>query len=58
VERKLKGYVDLNLGAEYRYNKRLGMFLDINNIAATRYFRYVNYPVYRLNVLAGVSYSF
>lgn len=57
-EQKLKGYLDLNLGAEYRYSKRLGMFLNINNIAGVRYFRYVNYPVYRLNLLAGISYSF
>lgn len=58
AEQKLKGYADLNLGVEYRYTKRLGMFLNLNNIAGARYFRYVNYPVYRLNFLAGISYSF
>ncbi len=56
--RKINGLADVNLGAEYRYTKRLGMFLQLNNILNVRYFRYLNYPTQRFNVLGGISYSF
>ena len=54
----LKGFLDANIGIEYRYRKRFGIFLKLNNIAATRYYRYYNYPSYRFNALAGISYIF
>jgi outer membrane receptor protein involved in Fe transport len=57
VER-IKGLADVNLGAEYRYNKRLGMFLQLNNILNVRYDRYLYYPTQRFNLLGGISYSF
>jgi outer membrane receptor protein involved in Fe transport len=55
---ELKGITDINLGFEYRYNKKLGAFLNLNNLAGTRYYRWNNYPTYRFNFLAGLSYSF
>lgn len=54
----LKPYFDANLGVEYRYNKRLSAFLDLNNIVGQKYQRWLNYPVYTFNVLGGVTYSF
>jgi hypothetical protein len=54
----VKGFLDANIGIEYRYRKRLGIFLKINNIAASRYYRYYNYPSYRFNILGGISYIF
>ena len=57
-EERIKGLADVNLGAEYRYNKRLGMFLQLNNILNVRYSRYLYYPTQRFNLLGGVSYSF
>jgi len=55
---KNKGFVDANIGVEYRYRKRLGIFLNINNIAASQYQRYYNYPSYGFNAILGLSYIF
>ncbi len=55
---ELKGLFDINLGAEYRYTKRLGFFVNLNNLANTRYYRYMNYPTQRLSFMVGLSYSF
>jgi hypothetical protein len=58
ISRELKGIADMNLGAEYRYTKLLGMFVQLNNIFNVRYERFKNYPTQRFNVMAGVSYTF
>jgi hypothetical protein len=58
ISRELKGIADINLGAEYRYTKLLGMFVQLNNIFNVRYERYKNYPTQRFNVMAGISYTF
>ncbi len=55
---KLKGWADINLGAEYRFNKALSFWLNANNITNSKYTRWYNYPSYGLNLLAGASYSF
>ncbi|PLX12924.1 MAG: hypothetical protein C0594_01890 [Marinilabiliales bacterium] len=55
--RELAPYVDINLGVEYRYNKLLSAFVNFNNIAASKYKMWNNYPVQRFNVMVGVTYS-
>lgn len=55
---KLKGYVDLNLGFEYRYSNVLSGFLNLNNLLGQRYYHWYNYPSYRFNFMLGVTYSF
>jgi len=55
---KLKNIFDINLGVEYRYNKKLSAFVNFNNIAASRYYRWVNYPSQRFNVLGGITFGF
>jgi outer membrane receptor protein involved in Fe transport len=57
-QEELKGIVDVNVGAEYRYSKRIGMFLQLNNILNTRYYRYMHYPLQRFNALGGITLSF
>ncbi len=57
-EIKLKGYVDANLTVDYRYTKLLSVFMSLNNVGFTRYFRYYNYPNYRFIGMAGLTYSF
>lgn len=56
--KELKGVFDINLGAEYRYTKRLGFFVQANNIANARYLRYMNYPTQQLSIMGGASYAF
>ena len=54
----IKAYFDANIGVEYRYRKKLGIFLNLNNITASKYYQYYNYPSYRFNAMLGLSYIF
>ncbi len=54
----VKGIFDVNIAAEYRYTKNLGFFINFNNIANVRYYRWLNYPTQRFSLMAGLSYSF
>ncbi len=53
-----KAYVDLNLGAEYRFNDRISVFAQLNNITGIRYQRWYNYPSQRFNAMGGFTFSF
>jgi len=53
-----KAFVDLNLGLEYRFNDRVSAFAQVNNLTATRYYRWYSYPSQRINGMAGVTFSF
>lgn len=53
------GFVaDANLGVEYRYNKRISAFINLNNLAAQRYKRWYSYPVQGFQVMGGVTFRF
>jgi hypothetical protein len=56
--RELEGFMDLYLGLEYRYTKRLSIFLDASNLSASKYERWSQYPVQRSLVLGGATYAF
>ena len=56
--KKLEFIADVNLGVEYRYNKRISAFLQFNNIASQGYQRWYNTPVQRFQVLGGVTFRF
>lgn len=51
---RLKGAVDINLGAEYRVHKYIGVFLDAKNIAHMKYQNWYLYPQFGANVMVGV----
>ena len=50
--------VDANLGVEYRYNKRISAFVQMNNFAAQSYQRWYNAPVQQFQFLGGVTFRF
>lgn len=52
----LKTFVDANLGLEYRYNKRISAFVQLNNIASQRYMRWYNAPVQSFQFMGGVTF--
>ncbi|OQX81290.1 MAG: hypothetical protein B6D64_02085 [Bacteroidetes bacterium 4484_276] len=52
------GFIDLNLGGEYRFNDRISAFVQLNNVGAVRYFRWYNYPSQRINLMGGLTFSF
>lgn len=55
---EINAYADLNLGGAYQINDRVSAFLNLNNVLATRYFRWYNYPSQRINVMGGFTFSF
>jgi outer membrane receptor protein involved in Fe transport len=55
--RQLDGFVDVNLGLEYRWKKQLSFFLDFNNIAAMGYENWNRLPVQRFSILGGLTFS-
>jgi len=55
---KIKGWADINLGAEYRFNKALSFWINFNNLTNSKYYRWHNYRSYGFNLLGGASYSF
>ena len=58
VSQKINGYLDANLGIEYRYSKILSLYIDFNNLGFARQYRWYNYPSEKLNILGGIKYSF
>ncbi|MBI3500322.1 MAG: TonB-dependent receptor [Bacteroidetes bacterium] len=55
---ELKPIVDVNLGLEYRYSKKLSAFVHLNNLGFSRYYIWNNYPSYKFNFMAGISMAF
>ncbi len=55
---RLRAYTDLNIGVDYHYSKILTAFVQLNNVGMQQYFRWYNYPSYRLNMMVGATYSF
>lgn len=56
--KSLKFIADANVGIEYRYNKRISAFVQLNNVASQGYQRWYNYPVQRFQFLGGVTFRF
>jgi outer membrane receptor protein involved in Fe transport len=54
----IKHLIDLNLGVEYRYNQRFSAFVNFNNIASYRYYRWNQYPSQRFNFMVGLTANF
>jgi hypothetical protein len=54
----LKPFLDANLGFEYRYNKKLSAFVNFNNFAGKKYYKWTAYPVQGFNLLGGITLAF
>jgi hypothetical protein len=52
------GSVDIGLSVDYLLSKRIAFFGKLNNIAHQRYQVYAGYPVYGMNGLLGIKFSF
>ncbi len=56
---ELEGFhVDTNVSLEYRYTKRLSVFLNFNNIQNQSLEKWMHYPTQKFNFLGGVNYAF
>jgi hypothetical protein len=58
IARSFRGGKDLSAGAEFKINKRISAWLDVNNVLNNKYERWHNYQVYGLNVVGGVKVNF
>ena len=56
--KELNGLVDVNLSAEYRITPWMSAFGQINNLISDKYFIWQNYPMQRINFIAGLSWIF
>ena len=56
--KELDNVFDINLSFEYRYTKKLSAFIQFNNIAASPYKRWDDYPTQKFGVIGGLTYSF
>jgi uncharacterized protein YxeA len=56
-KKELPGIVDFNIGLEYRYTKILSAWLKVNNLTASKYYMWNNYPTQGLNLMVGITYS-
>lgn len=56
--KKLGVLADANIGVEFRYSRRLSIFVNFNNIAAQGYKRWFDYPVNRFQAMAGLTFRF
>ena len=54
----LKGTADINIGAEYLFNKHLSFFATLNNIANIKYQQWYHYPGYGINGVIGGKFAF
>jgi hypothetical protein len=58
LDKELSGIIDLNLGMEYRLSKIFSAFINLNNIAAVKYYEWNHYPSQQFNMMMGITYSF
>ncbi|MBK8805493.1 MAG: hypothetical protein IPO21_02115 [Bacteroidales bacterium] len=54
---KMKNIFDINLSIEYKYTKVLSAFVKINNLIASKYQVWNQYPAYRFTAILGVTYA-
>ncbi len=52
------GLFDLSFGGTYRLNDNIGVFLDINNVLNNTRERWLDYPMFGINILGGITARF
>ena len=57
-EKRLKDAADINLGVDYKLNKKWALWVDLNNISNIQYQRWNQYDSFGFNFIAGLRYSF
>ena len=55
---ELLSYIDANIGLEYRYNRRMAVWLNLNNLTGEKYMHWDAYPNQGFQALFGASYLF
>ena len=55
---KLDAAFDLNFKTEYLFSKSFSAFIQLNNIASSKYPLFLNYPVRGFQIMGGITWSF
>jgi outer membrane receptor protein involved in Fe transport len=55
--KELKGSLNVNLGAEYRYSKTISAFVNVYNLTGSNYNQWLFYPTQKFLLIAGFTYS-
>lgn len=58
ITQKVPSFFDLSGSAEYRVDRKFGIFVRANNLLGGSYERYLYYPRLGLNMIGGLNYSF
>jgi len=54
----MPAYIDANIGLEYRYNRRMAVWVSLNNLTGAQYKHWDAYPNQGFQALFGASYLF
>lgn len=57
-EVKLDAAFDLNFKTEYLFSESFSAFIQLNNIASSKYPVFLNYPVRGFQIMGGITWSF
>jgi hypothetical protein len=55
---KLDAAFDLNFKTEYLFSQSFSAFVQLNNIASSKYPLFLNYPVRGFQIVGGITWSF
>jgi hypothetical protein len=56
--KNLNALFDVSLGADYFFSKKIGGFIQINNLANNQRQRWFRYPIFGINAMAGIVVRF
>jgi hypothetical protein len=56
-DHRLRNVADINLGVDYDFNKKWGIWIDLNNIANVKYERWSQYASFGFNIVGGVRFN-
>lgn len=56
--KNLNTIFDVNIRTDYRYSEKFSAFLEVNNLFAQKYQRYLYYQNKGLNLILGITYRF
>ena len=54
----MKAFYDISAGIDFRFRPKLSLFVQANNVMASRYQRWYNYPTYGFNLIGGLTAIF
>ena len=55
---KIDAFYDISAGIDFKFKKKISLFVQANNIMSTRYQRWYNYQVLGFNLIGGLTMLF